>query len=480
MKDDGLRSFIQKLEDADWLRKIEGADWNLEIGTISQVGAEAKGPALLFDKIKDYPEGYKLLTNSIFTTRKAQRIAFDISDKVSDTEVIKDWKTKWDKYKPVPPVEVESGPIKENVLKGNDINMFKFPVPKWHEHDGGRYIGTGVATYTRDPDEGWVNLGTYRVMIHDEKTVSFYASPGKHATIMREKHWAKGEDCPVVVVFGEDPLIYAASTMPLLWGQAELDFAGYLKGEPVWVIKDADTGLPIPANAEIAVAGFSPPPEKGGLKFEGPFGEWTGYYGSGGADRPFMNVTTLYHRNDPVLHGVGLSRANAGWYPIPIHTAPTLWNRLETAGMPGIQGVWVDGIGGRTIGIVSVKQMYEGHAKAVGTLSATLLSGGAMVGKWIIVVDEDIDPSDWDQVVWAMSSRVDPAIAIDIVPGFLNSPLDPAFSPEQRAQKNFSMAKCIIYACKPYYWRNQFARTNTATDEMKKAVLDKFGKLLSP
>ena len=149
-----LRGCIKLLENADCLKTVEHADWNLEIGTICAVNSEQKGMALLFDKIKDYPEGYRLLTNFIFQPKKIQRVAFGIPDSVSDNEVILEWRDKLVNYKPVPPVEVKTGPIIENTLTGNDIDLFKFPAPFWHPHDGGRYIGTGdlTSTGTRIPD----------------------------------------------------------------------------------------------------------------------------------------------------------------------------------------------------------------------------------------------------------------------------------------------------------------------------------------
>jgi len=294
---DDLRGFLQKLDEIGQLKKVEGADWDLEIGTINELMAERQGPALLFDKVKGYPAGYRIATNILHTVI-GQRLAFGLPEGLSDVQVIKDWKDKWNKYKPVPPVEVKSGPIQENILTGDDIDIHKFPAPRWHELDGGRYIGTGSVTITKDPDEDWVNAGTYRVMIVDNKTVTFYASPGKHVSIIREKYWARGENCPVVVCFGQEPLLFGISTMPMPWGISEFDMVGYLKSKPVEVIKGSVTGLPIPATAEIAIEGFSPPPSAASSQ-EGPFGEWTGYYASGARVEPVIQIKAIYHRNNP-------------------------------------------------------------------------------------------------------------------------------------------------------------------------------------
>ena len=148
----------------------------------------------------------------------------------------------------IKPEVVTDGPIMENVFEGEDIDMFKFPTPKWHELDGGRYLGTGSVDITRDPDEGWVNLGTYRVMIHDRNTLGFFISPGKQGRIMREKYWAKGQPCKLAVSFGQDPLLYLGGGMEIPYGLSEYDWVGGLQrrtraGHPRRIHRPALPGL---------------------------------------------------------------------------------------------------------------------------------------------------------------------------------------------------------------------------------------------
>jgi len=273
---DDMQSFISALDKKGKLRKIDGAHWDLEIGTIHEIVSERQGPALLFDQIPGYPKGYRVATN-LLNFKMAQKLALGFDEAMADMEVIRYWKEKMKDFVPVPPEQVDDAPIFENILTEEKLDLFMFPTPKWHEDDGGRYIGTGVITITKDPEEGWVNCGTYRVMIQDQKTLSFYVSPGKHGRMMREKYWAKGEPCPVVICFGMDLMLYTLSTISLPWGVSEFDVTGFLKGKPIQVVKGKATGLPIPATAEIAVEGFAPPPSED-VRPEGPFGEWTGYY----------------------------------------------------------------------------------------------------------------------------------------------------------------------------------------------------------
>ena len=323
-----LRELIKVLDEKGKVRTVEGADWNLEIGTILELMLErngSNGPILLFDKIKDYPAGYRVATYPLYS-REAQRLVFGYPDGLSDLEVVKWWKDKCAELKPGQISAVDFGPVQENIITGNDIDILKFPVPKWHELDGGRYIGTGVCTITQDPDDGWINSGVYRVMVHDSKTVSFYASPNKHVVIMREKYWAKGQNCPVVMCFGPEPLLYVASTMNLPQGQSELDLVSRIKGKPFEYIRGRTTGLPIPATAEITIEGFAPPPSVDSQP-EGPFGEWTGYYASGIRDEAVVHIETIYHRNDPILWGQPPLKPpiNTFGFPISVSVSAAAW-----------------------------------------------------------------------------------------------------------------------------------------------------------
>ncbi|MEM2273074.1 MAG: UbiD family decarboxylase [Candidatus Bathyarchaeia archaeon] len=473
---DDLRGFIEKLYAANEIIEVKDVDWNLEIGAITEVGAELKSPAFLFDKIKDYPEGFRVAANLLTVSKRRQKIALGFTEDVSDLDVVKIWKNKLRDFRPVSPKEVSDGPVMENVMEGENINLFKFPAPKWHEHDGGRYIGTGDIVITMDPEEGWINMGTYRVMIHDEKTLSFFVAPGHHAYIMREKYWARGRNCPVVMCFGQDPLLWICSTLPLPWGVSELDFAGFLSGEPIKVIRGKYTGLPIPATAEIAIEGESPPPSIE-TREEGPFGEWTGYYASGSRIEPIIKVKAVYYRNNPIIHGELPCKINPAWHPIPIHSAPLLWTLLERAGIEGIKGVWVHGRGNMVIPVISIEQLYSGHAKRVASVAAGVMYGVAMAGKWVIVVDDDVDPSNWDEVLWALCTRCDPESSIDIVRGYPDTPLDPIIPPEKRERKDWTQSKVLITACKPYNWKKEFPPVAEASPELKERALRKLKTL---
>ena len=218
-------------------------------------------------------------------------------------QMVQEWRKKMKGgIKGIPPRKVKTGPVMENVDRGKKVDLYKFPTPKWHELDGGRYIGTGNLVIMKDPDSDWVNLGTYRVQIHDKNTATIYISPGRHADIIRHKYWEKGLSCPVAVVCGSDPLLWTASSNPIPSGVGEYEYTGWLRGRPTDVIDGPVTGLPIPAAAEIVLEGELVPPNKK-CRQEGPFGEWPGYYAHGAREEPIIRVKGLYFRNDPIIAG---------------------------------------------------------------------------------------------------------------------------------------------------------------------------------
>ena len=174
-----LRGWLEELDKIGELKHIDGAHWDKEIGAISELMAEKNGPALLFDKIPDYPEGFRVLSNTFQSDTRTASV-LGVPQGLSGVAMVDAWRKKLKELKPIPPVEVKEGPVKQNILTGTDVDLFKLPTPVWHEHDGGRYLGTGCAVISRDPDEGWVNLGTYRCRVFDKDLISVGLNPGKH------------------------------------------------------------------------------------------------------------------------------------------------------------------------------------------------------------------------------------------------------------------------------------------------------------
>jgi 4-hydroxy-3-polyprenylbenzoate decarboxylase len=229
---DGLRSWLKQADELGEIRTIEGADWDLEIGGVADIVNErGSSPAVLFDSVKGYPKGYRVLVNSLGSTKRLG-LSLGMPQHLSAMEFVSEWRRRSKQLKHLAPRYVNDGPILENVQREKHVNILAFPTPRWFELDGGRYIGTGSVNITHDSEEGWTNLGTARVMIHDENTVGFYIAPGRHGRIHRDKAFARGEPFKVAISVGHDPLIFLAGALEVPYGVCEYDFIGGIQDEP--------------------------------------------------------------------------------------------------------------------------------------------------------------------------------------------------------------------------------------------------------
>lgn len=473
MKD--LREFIQKVEDIGELKVIEGATWDLEIGAIMyQVAAGLNPPSLLFDKIEDYKAGYRVLAIPCSTDKRLALI-LGLPLEASRLELICKLRDKLSEpLELIPPVEVKDGPILENVYSDGDVDLFKFPSPRWTSHDGGRYIGTGDNVIVRDPDEGWVNVSTNRIQIHDKSNATIFVEPGAHLGIIREKYWKRGQSCPAAVTLGGDPLLVSISGIRIPWGVPEYDYVGWWKKEPLEVIKGPTTGLPIPARAEIALEGEIIPLDVES-KIEGPFAEVTGHYSPAGPESVFK-VKRIYHRNDPIILGVitYLGPGVPAWTMQPMRTA-LIWRELDKI-VPGVRSVWSpDEFGPQKCLVISLKQQYHGHAKHA---ALAALGYYPMGRKYIIIVDDDIDPLNIREVLFALGERADPE-AFDLIRGNWVTKLDPLLAnPEKKRINDLTASTFIILACKPFNWIDEFPRQVRIEPELQEKVRKKWDGLL--
>ncbi len=472
----GLRQWLEEAERIGRLRRVHGANTDSEIGAATEVLQQApESPATIFDQIPGYGPDFRVLVNSLGSTDTIA-LALGLPSGLSKADLSNAWRERIRGFKPLPAQEIKDGPVFENIRRGADVDLNIFPVPKWHPSDGGRYIGTGSYDVTRDPDDGWVNCGTYRVMRHGPNRVGYYISPGKHGRMHRQKYFDRGEKCPVAMVFGGDPLMFLAACTEVPFGVTEYDWVGGVRGEPMQVVRGPVTGLPIPADAEIAIEGFATADE---LLPEGPFGEWTGYYASDTRPEPVLHVEALYYRNQPILLGSPPGRPpdELSKYRAVMRTA-LLRDGLEKSGIPDVVGAWCHEVGGsRLFNVIAIKQRYPGHARQTLHVAAQC-HAGAYAGRWTIVVDEDIDPSNLEEVIWAMSTRADPATSIDIIQRAWSTPLDPRITPEQRKNRDFTNSRGLIDATRPFEWRDQFPIVNTMPREMREEAEKRWGYLL--
>jgi len=459
-----LREFIAKLEQEGELRRIKAeVDWYLELNHIAKLNEEQLGPALLFENVK----GYKIpVLASAIATPSRLALALDLPKTTPLIETIRAWVERTKPEKRTPPVWVKDrkAPCKENVIEGDKVDITKFPVPHLYPRDGGRYITTGC-TITKDPETGWVNIGVYRIQVHDKQTLGTQFIVGKHAEIMLRKYAERNEPMPVAVVIGADPTIFLVGSSRVPPEESEYDYAGGLRGKPVEVVKGETVDLPVPAGAEIVIEGEVDPKA---LKEEGPFGEYTGYYsGLGKVPRPFIKIKCITHRDNPIFWHTSVGRpvTEQHWTLSLTHTA-ALWSELEAMGIPGIKAVYCPPDGcGRFIAIISVKQMYPGHTMQVGTAAISTEMGHYGL-KTVIIVDDDIDPTDISRVLWALAVRCQPARSVEIIKRGRSTPLDPSLPPDPIAR--LITSRMIIDATIPYEWKEK-----PIVIELDKGVVEK-------
>lgn len=376
-----LREWLSEANGLGQLQEIVGVHWDLELATLIELLNERKKPrpAVLFDSIVGYPQGYRVAANLLSSVNRLS-LTVGMSPKLTEFEFIQKWRRRVKKIEAIEPEMASDGPLFENVMRGSDIDLFHFPVPRWHELDGGRYIGTDDLVVTKDPDEGWTNVGTYRVMVHHRDRLGLYISPGKHGRVHRDKYLQAGRPLPVAV----------------------------------------------------------------------------------------------YFRHNPILCGFPLLKPSSGdTLHFSLMRSALIWNALDEAGVPDVRAVWVHPAAGRFLTVVAINQRYPGHAKQAATIASQCRSG-AYLGRYVVVVDEDIDITNSDEVLWALCTRSDPIRSIDILRRCWSGPLDPAIPPEE---KGFS-SRALIDATRPYEWREKFPPATGASRELKEKVEKKWAGIL--
>jgi 4-hydroxy-3-polyprenylbenzoate decarboxylase len=231
------------------------------------------------------------------------------------------------------------------------------------------------------------------------------------------------------------------------------------------------TGLPLPAHAEIILEGELVPPSKLTLP-EGPFGEFTGYYAADARPAPVMQVTAVYHRDDPILLGSPPMKPPRFHFGLPFRAA-SIWSNLETIGVTDVVGVWQHVA--QLMTVVALKQRYAGHAKRAGLIAAA----NSYMGRLVVVVDDDVDPSNLADVMWAITTRCEPAEQIDIVRNAWSSALDPRISDEAKRSGITSHSKAIIEAVRPFGWKDQYPPTSALTAEEAREIEMKWGATIA-
>ncbi|MBI4187030.1 MAG: UbiD family decarboxylase [Chloroflexi bacterium] len=397
-----LREFIDRLEKEGDIQRIEEeVDWNLEAGAIVRHSNERGLPAPFFQKIKGYPESCKIFGSPLATLRRLA-IAMGMNPNASTRELQAEYLKA--KKHPIKPVLVKDGPCKENIHTGDEVDLLEFPVPMVHEGDGGRFIGTWHLDVSKDPDSGWVNWGMYRHMIHNKNTIGIVADPYTHlGGVYTQKYEAINKPMEVAIAVGPEPILTFCATSPLPYGVSEVDIAGAIRGEPVELIGCETVDLAVPATSEIVIEGEMRPCER---IDEGPFGEYTGYMAALRYPRPAIRVKAVTHRNNPILTMTSMGIPVTDDHVImSVSLAAELYELLRGRGLP-VTGVSAFPETCYLLVVVAVKVPFANVAWDIATVIWASRCGNTI--PYIIVVEDDTDPFNMSDVLFALATKCHP------------------------------------------------------------------------
>jgi UbiD family decarboxylase len=431
MADRDLRQWMTLLEEKGDLKRVQArVDWDDEISQIIRRTYQMDGPALLFDNIKDHEKTFckKLFTGSFGSQRRLNYMV-GLPAGTPPLETIQEIRRRM--KHPLPPVEVKTGAVKENICKGKDIDLFQIPVPKWHPLDGGRYINTFFGAVTRDPDSQLNNVGIYRGMILDRNRIGVLLIPMKDWGITYTRYQEMNKPMPVAFVYGIDPTLEAVAGIPVT-GQ-EYDLAGAMQGQALELVRCETSDIVVPASAEMVIEGTISP-DTATYAMEGPVGEGSGYYGEA-RRRPVVEVNCITFRNDPIYRGglVGCGEAVQDEIKNLLGTMMSVatWNFLENQEIPGILDVMIG-----LISAVKIHKTYQGQARQIGAA----LWGSKFAGhhhNTVVVVEEDVDIRNPMALLAAIHDKADIMRDFVAYPLNIGSPIDVSVSYDLRDELKY-------------------------------------------
>jgi 4-hydroxy-3-polyprenylbenzoate decarboxylase len=433
MKYRDLRDFIAQLEALGELKRISHpADPKLEITEICDRTLKAQGPALLFEN----PKGYSIpLLGNLFGT--PHRVALGMGE--DSVEALREVgkllaflkepdppKGMRDAFSKLPlfkqvlnmnPRELKNAPCQEAMLFGNDIDLGRYPVQTCWPGDAGPLI-TWALVVTRGPHKLRQNLGIYRLqVIGKNKVIMRWLAHRGGALDFRDWQQSRpGESFPVAVALGADPATILGAVTPVPDALSEYAFAGLLRGDKTEVVKCRLSELQVPASAEIVLEGFIHPGETAP---EGPFGDHTGYYNEV-EEFPVFTIECITQRENPIYHSTYTGR--------PPDEPAILGVALNEVFVPILQKQFPEIVDfylppegcSYRMAVVSMKKQYPGHAKRV-MFGVWSFLRQFMYTKFVIVTDDDVNVRDWNDVIWAITTRMDPARDVTLIE---NTPID--------------------------------------------------------
>jgi 4-hydroxy-3-polyprenylbenzoate decarboxylase len=392
-----------------------------------------QGPALLFENIRGHERTFarKLFTNGL-GTRSRLNLMLGLDPDAMGAEAVRRVRERL--RTPIEPVSLATGPVKQNIITGADVDLFQIPVPRWHPLDGGRYINTFCGVVTRDPDTGAQNVGLYRGMILERNQVVSLLIPSKDWGLVFEKYRQRRQPMPVAVFYGYDPTLILVAGTPVVGSEYAL--AGGLLGEPIELVRCETSDIEVPARAEIVVEGtISTDPST--YRMEGPFGDGIGRYSERGL-RPVLDVSCITHRDDPVYQGAlsglapgvlgELNNAYSFMMTVPV------WNTLDALDIPGVLDLvlW-------PVAAVKIHKTHQGQPRQIAAALWGSKFGGEIL-KTIVVVEEDVDIHDPTALIGAVQSKVNFDRDLVVYPLYYGSAIDESITLDRKAELKYGSA----------------------------------------
>jgi 4-hydroxy-3-polyprenylbenzoate decarboxylase len=447
-----LREYIDRLQAIGEVQEIDvEVDWNLEMGAIIRRCYELRAPAPLFNRITGIEPGFRVLGAPAGLSRQKGlelvRIALSLGLPMtaSAQEIIEALVAAHGKPF-MPPRRVADGPCKENKLIGNDVDLGRLPAPFIHEGDGGRYLNTWGTIVVRTPDGRWTNWSITRIMVAGKRTLVGAIIPRQHLGIIYAQWKALNRPMPFALASGTEPVIPFVSGMPLDENVNEADFIGGYLGEPVEVVECETVDLQVPATAEMIIEGTVSVTE---MAREGPMGEYSGYLSPGGGmPSPLFHVSAITFRHQPILPVVSAGE--------PVEENHACWGLTVSA-----QILWELRQQGFPVSMCFCPFQSAAHWLVV-TVNRSLLAGqsgdqlarelgqvlfrsrsGSYIPK-VILVDDDIDPANLDELVWAFATRNHPEKGQILFP---REPVLPLVAFLGKQERQEARATKVIYNC---------------------------------
>lgn len=419
-----LREYMEALKEKGLLVEYKDqVHWNLEAGALCAMSNRVGGPAIHFQNVKGYPDC--TMVGSLFSgpgnlslmeeyrTWTRMAMAMDLDPRIPYEDFMEEFITRSEN--PLSPMEVTTGACKEEGMSGNDVDIFRFPIPFLHKDDGGRY-GTLSSVVVKDPETGWQNWGIYRWMAYSptELRVFFqktdFMPDGKHISQIFSKYEKENQAMPGCIVMGGDPTITIASAINAERGVNEADIASGLNLNPIQLIKAEESDLMVPADAEIIIEGEFLPSIRAS---EGPFPEYTRLAPK--TDQPVFKIKTITHRKKPILpFAVEGSRVSDSMVLLSMIHSADLMKKSKNA---FLETRWINFPVEGKLGllIVSTKVPFSGYIRMFALYLFT-----ASRYKWfdrILFVDTDVEPVDLGRCINDMVQKVHPVKDISFGPG---------------------------------------------------------------